>query len=66
MLPKPLNPDELEAANAASERVGEYLEQIGKTDLASMTPDEWVGFIAHTYASVCDEVRNIWARDVPF
>jgi hypothetical protein len=60
------NRDEERATAQASEAVGEYLERIGKTDLAAMTPDEWAGFIAHTFACVAAEVRNICAEDTPF
>ena len=61
-----LNPDEKRAVQDASAEVGEYLERIGKTDLAAMTEAEWLGFIAHTYYNVCLKVRDIWARDCPF
>jgi len=61
-----LNVDEKKAANAASEAVGSYLERLGKTDLATMTEAEWLGFIQHTYACVCTEVGRIWEKEVPF
>lgn len=61
-----LNVDEKKAVNAASANVGEYLERIGKTDLAQMTEAEWLGFIGHAYACVCAEVHEIWKREVPF
>ena len=60
-----LSVDEKRAVASASETVGSYLENIGKTDLATMTEAEWLGFIAHAYGCVTDEVRKIWA-DVPF
>ena len=60
-----LSVDERTAVHAASEAVGAYLERIGKTDLVTMTEAEWLGFIAHTYGCVADEVRQIWAN-VPF
>lgn len=61
-----LNVDEKRAVNAASGAVGEYLEQIGKTDLAAMTEAEWLGFIGHAYGAVAGEVRKIWRDEVPF
>lgn len=61
-----LNVDEKRAVSAASEEVGSYLEQIGKTDLATMTEEEWLGFVAHAYGSVSAEVRKIWENEVPF
>lgn len=62
----PLNALETGAAAKASEAAGEYLEQIGKTDLATMTDAEWFGFLAHAYAAVASEVSAVWAADVPF
>lgn len=61
-----LNVDEKRAVRAASAEVGEYLEHIGKTDLAAMTEEEWLGFIAHTYYNVCLKVGAIWEEEVPF
>jgi len=61
-----LNVDEKRAVLDASAEVGEYLDRIGKTDLAQMTEDEWLGFIAHTYYNVCLKVRAIWEKDCPF
>lgn len=61
-----LNIDEKRAVNAASGRIGEYLERIGKTDLASMTEPEWLGFLHHAYSCTCEEVRAIWRDEVPF
>lgn len=61
-----LNMDEKRAINAVSPRIGEYLDNLGKTDLATMTEAEWLGFLAHAYECVSDEVRSIWAREVPF
>lgn len=57
--------DEKRAVAAASGKVGEYLERIGKSDLATMTEAEWLGFIAHAYACTCDEVRAIWHAEAP-
>jgi hypothetical protein len=61
-----LNVDEKRAVNSASPEVGAYLDQIGKTDLATMTETEWLGFIAHAYGTVSAEVRKIWENEVPF
>jgi len=38
-------PDEIFAMIAASERGGEYLDSVKKTDLATLTNDEWMTFI---------------------
>lgn len=61
-----LNVDEKRAARESSEAVGGYLERIGKTDLATMTEPEWIGFIEHAYGVVCERVHQQWAQDVPF
>lgn len=63
-----MEPDrnEVRAAEQASARAGEYLEQIGKTDLATMTPEEWAGFLLHVHAAVADEIRAICDEQVPF
>jgi hypothetical protein len=57
--------DEKQAVFAASEAIGAYLENIGKTDLFTMTEAEWLGFLGHTYACVSDEVRKGWS-EIPF
>lgn len=62
----PLNALEIGAAAKASPAAGEYLDRIGKSDLAAMTEEEWLGFLAHAYAAVADEVRAVWAEEVPF
>jgi hypothetical protein len=53
------------AVETVSPKVGEYLEKIGKTNLATMTTEEWHGFIAHTHACVAEHLREVW-DDVPF
>lgn len=61
-----LNVDEKRAVNTASPVIGEWLDALGKTDLAQMTEGEWLSFLAHVYASVCAEVRKVWENEVPF
>lgn len=61
-----LNVDEMRAVSTASSAIGEWLDALGKTDLAQMTEGEWLGFLTHVYASVCAEVRKIWENEVPF
>lgn len=63
---KKISVDESRAIHAASEAIGQYLEKIGKSDLATMTEAEWIGFLGHAYGSICEEVRAIWSREVPF
>lgn len=61
-----LNVDEKRAVNEVSAEVGEYLDRIGKTDLATMTEAEWLGFVGHAYACVCAQVHKQWEKDIPF
>lgn len=61
-----LNIDEKRAVNTASPVIGDWLDALGKTDLAQMTEAEWLGFLAHVYAAVCAEVRKVWENEVPF
>ncbi|MEN9926226.1 MAG: hypothetical protein RL268_2352 [Pseudomonadota bacterium] len=61
-----LNVDEKRAVNTASPVIGEWLDALGKTDLAQMTEGEWLSFLAHVYASVCAEVCKVWENEVPF
>lgn len=61
-----LNVDEKRAVNTASPVIGEWLDALGKTDLAQMTEGEWLSFLAYVYASVCAEVRKVWENEVPF
>lgn len=58
---------ESEAIEAASEAAGAYLEQIGKTDLATMSGDEWLGFLAHTFKVTTSELdRLVNEHETPF
>lgn len=62
-----LNFDEYTAVEAAGDKVGEFLERLGKTDLAALTREEWLDFVAHAYECVCIEVRAKWdAGEAPF
>lgn len=57
--------EEAKAIEAASPAIGEYLEKIGKTDLALMTEEEWLGFLGHAYVATCEQVRAQWSDAVP-
>lgn len=60
-----LSVDEKRAIETASPAIGEYLEGIGKTDLAQMSEGEWLGFLHHAYTHSCAEVRKLW-NEAPF
>lgn len=65
--PETLDSIELEAIEAASAKAGEYLEQIGKTDLAAMTTNEWHGFLGHAFKAIAGEVQALLnAHENPF
>ena len=62
-----LNAVENEAVLAASDAAGEYLEQIGETDLSRLTPEQWQGFIGHVFKCVAGEVQRLFDEgEVPF
>jgi len=42
---------ELQAIRDAGNHAGEWLDRTGKTDLATLTPDEWEAFCKHMVAS---------------
>lgn len=62
-----IDPDQYEAdaLGAAGERGGEYLDSIGKTDLATMTLDEWQVFIQVVvggYVERMDEIAQSFVQ----
>jgi hypothetical protein len=42
---------------------GEYLDSIGKTDLESLSQDEWLTFVEVVITGYCDHLRMLAARD---
>ena len=50
---------EIEAMQAASEPAGAYLESLGKTDLATLSPDEWMTFVETVCLSYHNELRRL-------
>lgn len=55
-----------EAIERVGPHAGKYLDSIGKTDLASMTLDEWNAFIKHVCKSYIAEIRDVIDTDVPY
>lgn len=53
-----VDPDEHEIAaiQAASPMAGEYLDSIGKTDLATLTDTEWLTFLEVVITAYQDEL----------
>ena len=42
---------------------GEYLDSIGKTDLETLQPEEWLTFIEVIVTGYCDSLRALAERD---
>ncbi len=58
---------EQRARDAAGERAGAFLDAIGKTDLATLTPEEWATFLQQVLVGFEDELRRmLLARTAPF
>lgn len=50
---------EIDAIIATSDKAGEHLDKLGKTDLATMSRDEWLGFIEVVVMSYADEMAKL-------
>lgn len=62
----PLAHHEKDAVRKGGEIAGAYLDKIGKTDLAQMTPEEWRIFCETLFTTACDALR-VYADDrIPF
>lgn len=58
---------EKQGIDAASAAAGEYLEQIGKTDLATMTPEEWNSLLSLIFVKTAAEIQRLSDENaVPF
>ncbi|WP_407528414.1 DUF6511 domain-containing protein [Methylobacterium oryzisoli] len=55
------------ARDAAGERAGAYLDSLGKTDLATLTAEEWSIFLHQIIVGFEDELRRIFSKSLaPF
>ena len=45
---------------------GQYLDQIGKTDLATLTAEQWAEFCGLIYRGTCDALRDRANDEIPF
>jgi hypothetical protein len=45
---------------------GSYLDELGKTDLAELEPDEWAAFLSRVLTGYADSMREMVSREVPF
>lgn len=66
MTKKQIKAFELEAGRAAMEQAGPYLDSIGKTDLALLSPNEFDEFIRTFISAYQDAMRERFKDEVPF
>lgn len=53
---------EIEAIQAASEPAGEYLESLGKTDLAALEEAEWFTLLEVIVTAYTDKLQELAAE----
>ena len=56
-------PNEKAALANAAQMGGEYLDSLGRTDLATLSTDQWECFIEAVVTGFCDHLRELAARD---
>ena len=56
-------PNESEAMTVGGQQGGEYLERIGKSDLATFTETEWDCFLDVVITGYCDHLRELAGKD---
>jgi hypothetical protein len=56
-------PNERAAMAQGSAMGGEYLDSLGKTDLAQLSIDEWQIFIEAIVTGYCDHLRDLAGQD---
>jgi hypothetical protein len=56
-------PNERDAIAQAGAMGGEYLESLGKTDLARLSETEWLTFLEAVITGYCDRLRELALRD---
>lgn len=56
-------PNEMQAMNVGGQHGGEFLESIGKSDLATLTVTEWDRFIDAVVTGYCDQLRALAGQD---
>lgn len=58
MADRAFDPFEQRAIERGGEKAGAYLDQIGKTDLAALTPDEWRHFLRTFIRAFGEAIRS--------
>ena len=56
-------PNEQDAMTVAGKTAGEYLESLGKTDLANMTLEQWECLIESVVTGYTDRLRELADQD---
>lgn len=56
-------PNEMQAMTVGGQMGGEYLQGIGKSDLATLTVTEWDRFIDAVITGYCDQLRALAGQD---
>lgn len=57
---------EKDAAAKGGEEAGAYLDQIGKTDLADLTAEQWAEFCQIMFSATCNALRLRASDEIPF
>lgn len=57
---------EIAAIEAASVLAGQYIDSIGKTDMATWSEFDWMNFIEAVVTGYSDEMQRLTADEVPF
>lgn len=63
---QPQNHNEKAALIAGGEAAGAYLDSIGKSDLAALTPSEWSAFCTALFEATCADLRRQASDWTPF
>lgn len=63
---RPESQDEADAVATGGQAAGDYLDRIGKTDLATLTRDEWHEFCKIMFETACEHLRSQAEEWVPF
>jgi hypothetical protein len=56
-------PNEIAAMQAGGQLAGEYLESIGKSDLVTLSTEEWSTLIKVVVTGYCDTLRGLAGSD---
>lgn len=57
---------EIAAIEAASEPAGQYIESLGRTDMATWSRDEWLQFLECVVTGYVDELGKLTQDELPF